>query len=264
MQAPEHRLSSCSTQAPESVGSVVVVHRLSCPRGMWNLSSPNGVWDLSSPTRDQTHVPCIGRQILNHWTTREVPRKMALIFAWQRGKHSRLAPQESSSLIFKSIKGPWTSLEVQWLRLCASTAGGVGSITCWGAKIWHATWLSQKKKGIIGSRDDNLRATVVEAFLLTWEDFFFSIYLFIYLFVCLFGCARSQLRQAGSLVVACMWDLVLWPGIEPGPPALGAHLNHCTTREVLEIFIFYFVYFLVFLTINISYLFKNFFNLPLF
>jgi len=26
----------------------------------------------SSQTRDQTRVPCIGRQILNHWTTREV------------------------------------------------------------------------------------------------------------------------------------------------------------------------------------------------
>ena len=30
-------------------------------------------WDVeSSPTRDQTHVPCIGRQILSHWTTRNV------------------------------------------------------------------------------------------------------------------------------------------------------------------------------------------------
>ena len=29
--------------------------------------------DLSSLTRDQTHTPCIERQILNHWTTREVP-----------------------------------------------------------------------------------------------------------------------------------------------------------------------------------------------
>ena len=37
----------------------------------------------------------------------------------------------------------------------------------------------------------------------------------------------------GSLVVACMWDLVPWPGIEPGTPALGAwSLIHCTTREV--------------------------------
>ena len=27
-----------------------------------------------SPTRDRTHVPCIGRWILNQWTTREVPQ----------------------------------------------------------------------------------------------------------------------------------------------------------------------------------------------
>ena len=27
----------------------------------------------SSQTRDRTHVPCTGRWILNHWTTREVP-----------------------------------------------------------------------------------------------------------------------------------------------------------------------------------------------
>ena len=27
----------------------------------------------SSYIRDQTRVPCTGRQILNHWTTREVP-----------------------------------------------------------------------------------------------------------------------------------------------------------------------------------------------
>ena len=30
-------------------------------------------WDLSSLTRDQTYVPSIAKQILNHWTTREVP-----------------------------------------------------------------------------------------------------------------------------------------------------------------------------------------------
>ena len=32
-------------------------------------------WHLGSwfPTRDQTHVLCIGRQIPNHWTTREGP-----------------------------------------------------------------------------------------------------------------------------------------------------------------------------------------------
>ena len=32
------------------------------------------MWDLSSLTKDQTHVPCIGRWILYPWTTREVPK----------------------------------------------------------------------------------------------------------------------------------------------------------------------------------------------
>ena len=34
---------------------------------------PQSMWDLSSPTRDQTCIPCIGRQRLNHWTARKVP-----------------------------------------------------------------------------------------------------------------------------------------------------------------------------------------------
>ena len=33
------------------------------------------MWDASSGIRDQIHIPCIGRQILNYWTTREVPLK---------------------------------------------------------------------------------------------------------------------------------------------------------------------------------------------
>ena len=39
-----------------------------------------------------------------------------------------------------------TSLTIQWLRLCASNAGGVGSIPGWGAKILHAMQGDQKKK----------------------------------------------------------------------------------------------------------------------
>ena len=31
------------------------------------------VGSYSSPTRDRTHSLCIARQILNHWTTREIP-----------------------------------------------------------------------------------------------------------------------------------------------------------------------------------------------
>ena len=51
------------------------------------------------------------------------------------------------------------------------------------------------------------------------------------------------LWHVGSLVVAClllveacMWDLVPWPGIEPGPPALGAQsLNHCAPRDLVVV-----------------------------
>ena len=58
------------------MGSVVVAGGLSsCGTWAW---LPRGMWDLSSPTRDQTGVPCIARQVLNHWTTREVPSQSIL------------------------------------------------------------------------------------------------------------------------------------------------------------------------------------------
>ena len=51
----------------------------------WGLSNCNmwvqllcGMWDLSSLTRDQTHISCIGRRILNHWAIREVPDHASL------------------------------------------------------------------------------------------------------------------------------------------------------------------------------------------
>ena len=40
-----------------------------------------------------------------------------------------------------------TSLMVQWLRLHASKAGGVGSIPGWGTKILHALWHGHKSTG---------------------------------------------------------------------------------------------------------------------
>ena len=39
--------------------------------GLMGLVAPRYVG--SSQTRDQTHVPCIGRQILNYWTTSGAP-----------------------------------------------------------------------------------------------------------------------------------------------------------------------------------------------
>ena len=40
-----------------------------------------------------------------------------------------------------------TSLAVQWLRLCASTAGGMGSIPGQGPKILHASVTPSQIKG---------------------------------------------------------------------------------------------------------------------
>lgn len=37
------------------------------------LATPCGIWDLGSLTKDRIHIPCIGRQSLNHGATRGVP-----------------------------------------------------------------------------------------------------------------------------------------------------------------------------------------------
>ena len=52
--------SCCRAQALACSASVVVAHTLNC-------SVARGIF----PDRDRTYVPCIARQILNHWTTRE-------------------------------------------------------------------------------------------------------------------------------------------------------------------------------------------------
>ena len=58
--------------------------------------------------------------------------------------------------------------------------------------------------------------------------FLLCTYIYIYLFLFIY-LAASGLR-------CVMWDLVPQPGIEPRPPALGAHsLSHWTAKEVLFI-----------------------------
>ena len=52
--------------------------------------------------------------------------------------------QRTLALCGEYIKGvksgsKGTSLEVQWLRLCASNAGGTGSIPSQGTKVPHVT-----------------------------------------------------------------------------------------------------------------------------
>ena len=73
-----HRVpvEACRTlhSAHGGVGSPVTTHRLSCP----------GTWDLHFPIRDQICIPCIGRWIPTHWTTREALGLLALIGQPQR------------------------------------------------------------------------------------------------------------------------------------------------------------------------------------
>ena len=55
--------------------------------------------------------------------------------------------------------------------------------------------------------------------------YFFNMFLFINLAVLSLSCSIRTLSCS-------MWDLVPWPGIKPGPPALGAwNHSHWTTRE---------------------------------
>ena len=78
------------------------------------------MWDFSSLTRDRTRIPFIGRWILNHWTTREVP----------------------AISNFKMTRG--TSLVVQWIRLHTLDAEGLGSVLGQGTRS-HMALLEDSK-----------------------------------------------------------------------------------------------------------------------
>ena len=63
-----HGLGNCDSQALNA-DSVVMAHRLCCSMACEVF-----------PARDQTGVPCIGSQTLNHWTTREAPSPFFKLF----------------------------------------------------------------------------------------------------------------------------------------------------------------------------------------
>ena len=70
-----HRL--LSSWGMQFFSSLVVAHELSSCGAQAYL--PCSMWDLSSMTRDRTRVSCIARQILYHWTTREVLKPLSLM-----------------------------------------------------------------------------------------------------------------------------------------------------------------------------------------
>ena len=108
-------LSSCSVQASRAWASVVAVCGLSC-----------SVACGSSLTRDQTCVLCIGRQILNHWTTREVPISVLLMPNPQL--FFRRWPSDSPVALLAKVGSCYTGHRELILVLCDNLEGwdGVG------------------------------------------------------------------------------------------------------------------------------------------
>ena len=98
----------------------------------------------SSQTRAQTRVPCIGRQILNHCATREAPR-----------------------LFLNTHEGvPWQSSG----GLCASTAGGTGSIPGQGTKIPQAARPERKQNKMKQNKNKDTHESLINQ-LIPVEDF---------------------------------------------------------------------------------------------
>ena len=100
-RAPKHRLSSCVTQLSVS---------LSYTTGLFAPQHVESSW-----TRYQTHVPCFGRQILNHWTTREVLIFFSFMdcdwgepFAWS----GRFSPGFFLSHKFYTYSLHWSQLSI--------------------------------------------------------------------------------------------------------------------------------------------------------
>ena len=76
--------------------------------GIFHCREPSlhSMWDLISPLRDLTCLPCIIRQILNHWIMREVPILFLILrTAWSQNRCSTLPSSSYSPLIIFDSTG---------------------------------------------------------------------------------------------------------------------------------------------------------------
>ena len=87
------------------------------------LAAPLHV-DLSSLTRDWTHIPRIARQVLNHWTTTEVPLKSFLnliVYPQYCHREGDGTPLQHSCLENPMDRGAWWAavhgVAKSWTRL---------------------------------------------------------------------------------------------------------------------------------------------------
>ena len=100
-------------------------------------SCPNGLWGVSSLTRDQTHIPCIIRQALNPWATREVPSHI-LMWTW--------ASSCGFVLFFPSFKPSDENEFCRALQLC----GKARRNNCLKAYITNGIYPQDGQSGIMG------------------------------------------------------------------------------------------------------------------
>ena len=119
-------------------------------------------WGKTGPQRRQKEVPLArkhqGSGVLWGPEGGHRERGTGLSTAMQRSRWMALerdlaqaawvgqGADSSQTLLLKINVALGTSLMVQWLRPCASTAWGMGSIPGRGTKISHASWSAPLKK----------------------------------------------------------------------------------------------------------------------
>ena len=84
------------------------------------------MWDLSSPPRDQTHIPCIGRWRVKHWTTKGSPQKQYL----------KAGLSDPKTVPIPSVMAPQRA-ENEHISFCRGELGGwEGDFPCVSLQFW--------------------------------------------------------------------------------------------------------------------------------
>ena len=182
-------LSCCRAQAPDAQAQQLWLTGLVAPRHV-----------ESSQTRAQTHVPCIGRQILNHCATREAQQ---LIFLIHLKKYLSIYLS-----IYLWLR--WVFVAARGLSLVAAS-GGYSLLRCTGFSL---RWLLLLRS--TGSRPAGFSSCGMQAQQL-W----------------LAG-SRVQSQQLWyTSLVAPRHAGSSWARDRTHVPCIGRRiLNHCATREV--------------------------------
>ena len=108
----------------------------------------------SSRTRDQTRVPCIGRWILNDWTTREVPPHKSFVVKLSGGGGWWLKEHQTKALydpyVLFSVP-PWEPSMAAHRKCAARFQGEItefgSQIPPWDISIWVSPWWWDTSRG---------------------------------------------------------------------------------------------------------------------